>query len=497
VVNNACTANIDDCDMNATCTPVGTMDWTCTCNSGWRGTGTAARGTGDRCVDINECTELTRTCSPGTCTNTTGSYRCTCPSGYRGQPTGGSCVDIDECAELPGVCDVGTCSNRAGSYTCACPAGYMFDGTTCADIDECASNPCGAGDCVQRFPPPGYGCACQAGYRFDGTTCVDVNECDDPALSLCAINARCENSVGRYQCICNSGYAGDGFNCVDVSECEPGMVNECDDNATCMNTEGGYACVCNAGWVGSGVTCTDVNECELGTHGCGSTEVCVNVPGMPNECECAPGYERVGSSCVSSCGNAQRTPGEACDDGNTSDGDGCSARCDVEPGWACFEPDGAASTCERTCGDGLVQAPGEECDDGDANSDTEVDACRTRCVRAHCGDDVIDTGEACDDGELNSDTRADACRTSCEPASCGDGVTDTGESCDPGGGPRNADDCVSRCDELIDAGPGGGVASGGCGCRVGGDERSPLALVLVGAALLGMGWRRRRRGGRS
>jgi MYXO-CTERM domain-containing protein len=498
VVSDACTAGVHDCDPNAVCTRVGTMDWTCTCRTGWRGVGTASRGTGDRCVDINECTEMTGVCGVGTCTNTSGSYRCTCPSGYRGTPTGGSCVDIDECAELPELCDVGTCSNRAGTYTCSCPAGYRFDGTTCADLDECATSPCGAGNCVQRFPPPGYGCACQAGYRFDGTTCVDVNECIDPTLSLCSSNARCENSVGSHRCICNPGYEGDGYNCVDIVECDAGRTNECDENATCMNTEGGYSCVCNAGWEGSGVACTDVDECVLGTHGCQSTEVCVNLVGMRNRCDCAPGYERIGPSCVSSCGNAERTPGEACDDGNTSDGDGCSGRCEVEPGWACFAPEGEASMCERTCGDGLVQAPGEECDDGDANSDTAADACRTRCVRAHCGDHVIDTGETCDDGALNSDTQADACRTRCEPGSCGDGVVDSGERCDPGGGPRNPDDCVSRCDELIDAGPGGGGTSGGCGCRVGGNDRAPLALLLAGMAWLVLGRRRRTRlGGRS
>jgi cysteine-rich repeat protein len=436
VVNNACTANVDDCDRNATCTPVGTMDWTCTCNAGYRGTGTSFRGTGDRCVDIDECSETPRVCSPGTCTNTLGRYRCTCPSGYRGQPSGGSCVDIDECSELAGICDVGTCSNRGGSYTCSCPAGYVFDGTTCADVNECASDPCGAGECVQRFPPPGYGCACRSGYEFDGTTCRDVDECEDPVLNLCSSNASCANTPGSFTCTCDPGYQGDGFNCVDIMECAPGVENECDENATCENTPGGYGCLCNEGFEGSGITCTDVNECERGTHGCGINEACVNQIGMPNTCECSPGYERQGTRCVGACGNGERTAGEQCDDGNDTDGDGCSTACDVEPGWACFESDGGASDCERTCGDGLIQAPAEACDDGEANSDTEPDACRTRCLRAHCGDGVVDTGESCDEGSANSDIAPDRCRSMCQRASCGDGVVDTGESFDPGGGAR-------------------------------------------------------------
>jgi cysteine-rich repeat protein len=39
-----------------------------------------------------------------------------------------------------------------------------------------------------------------------------------------------------------------------------------------------------------------------------------------------------------SCGNGQVDDGEQCDDGNTIDGDGCSALCQVEPAWFCKDP---------------------------------------------------------------------------------------------------------------------------------------------------------------
>jgi cysteine-rich repeat protein len=39
-----------------------------------------------------------------------------------------------------------------------------------------------------------------------------------------------------------------------------------------------------------------------------------------------------------SCGNGQVNDGEQCDDGNTIDGDGCSALCQVEPAWFCKDP---------------------------------------------------------------------------------------------------------------------------------------------------------------
>ena len=38
------------------------------------------------------------------------------------------------------------------------------------------------------------------------------------------------------------------------------------------------------------------------------------------------------------CGNAILNVGEECDDGNTADGDGCSAICMVEPGYGCSAP---------------------------------------------------------------------------------------------------------------------------------------------------------------
>jgi len=43
------------------------------------------------------------------------------------------------------------------------------------------------------------------------------------------------------------------------------------------------------------------------------------------------------------CGDSEVYGDEECDDGNTEDGDGCSATCEVEPRWVCH---GAPSVCE-------------------------------------------------------------------------------------------------------------------------------------------------------
>jgi hypothetical protein len=95
------------------------------------------------------------------------------------------------------------------------------------------------------------------------------------------------------------------------------------------------------------------------------------------------------------------------------------------------------------CGNGDID-PGEECDDGAANSDTAPDACRTDCRAAFCGDAVIDSGEVCDDENLDHQQCLDrpgythgtlACASDCtwdesECYQCGNGVVEPEEDCD-------------------------------------------------------------------
>jgi cysteine-rich repeat protein len=91
------------------------------------------------------------------------------------------------------------------------------------------------------------------------------------------------------------------------------------------------------------------------------------------------------------------------------------------------------------CGDGIVHAGVEACDDGNLD---DTDGCLTSCASASCGDGVVQAGvEGCDDG---NDDDGDACVSTCVPASCGDGFVRTGlEECDDG----NADEilCTSAC----------------------------------------------------
>ena len=92
------------------------------------------------------------------------------------------------------------------------------------------------------------------------------------------------------------------------------------------------------------------------------------------------------------------------------------------------------------CGNGIVEA-GEACDEGDDNSDTEPDACRTTCELFSCGDGVLDTGEGCDDG---NDVDDDGCTNGCALPTCGNGDVEFGEACDDGND-DNSDACLSTC----------------------------------------------------
>lgn len=98
---------------------------------------------------------------------------------------------------------------------------------------------------------------------------------------------------------------------------------------------------------------------------------------------------------------------------------------------------------QSVCGNGVVD-DGEVCDDGDGNSDSLPDACRTDCRRAYCGDGVVDTSEACDSADLQQTSCDDlppfnhgtlACTDTCVFDAtgcfeCGNGIVEPDEDCD-------------------------------------------------------------------
>jgi cysteine-rich repeat protein len=60
------------------------------------------------------------------------------------------------------------------------------------------------------------------------------------------------------------------------------------------------------------------------------------------------------------CGDGYVAGTNECDDGNSTNGDGCDDMCKIETGFSCL---GAHSSCDGILGDGLIRG-NEQCDDG-------------------------------------------------------------------------------------------------------------------------------------
>ena len=75
-------------------------------------------------LDINECLLDPPVCSD-VCTNTQGSYSCSCSEGFMFGEDGTTCVDIDECLESEKCEQI--CTNTDGSFMCECEIGYSLD----------------------------------------------------------------------------------------------------------------------------------------------------------------------------------------------------------------------------------------------------------------------------------------------------------------------------------------------------------------------------------
>ena len=123
------------------------------------------------------------------------------------------------------------------------------------------------------------------------------------------------------------------------------------------------------------------------------------------------------------CGDGEiNQPSEECDDGNSVPGDGCNGICKVEKNFTCPTP-GKPCISSFECGNGKVE-PGEVCDDGNTIPDDGCSAdctvqsasfiCPTAgqpCTRVEfCGNGRVKGDETCDDGNKVS---GDGCDANC------------------------------------------------------------------------------------
>ncbi|XP_033710409.1 adhesion G protein-coupled receptor E1 isoform X3 [Tursiops truncatus] len=318
---NGCT-DTTMCPAYATCTNTSTSYY-CTCKKGFLSSNgqTKFRDPQVECKDIDECSQSHPPCGPNSiCRNLPGRYKCNCLPGFSsptgnnwnpGKPGHFTCTDINECLDS-GICpEHSECTNSLGSYRCSCQVGYTSKNSSCEDVDECADPRTCPKHSTCHNSLGSYSCACNPGFESSrgkmsfqglGETCEDVDECSRNS-TLCGPSSVCTNILGKYSCSCLPGFFSPGlwspekpeaFKCTDIDEC----LDKCLFNATCTNTPGSYFCTCHLGFAPSNGQlnsidpkgdCIDIDECLQDPSPCGPNSVCTNTLGSYS-CGCMVGF---------------------------------------------------------------------------------------------------------------------------------------------------------------------------------------------------------------
>jgi fibro-slime domain-containing protein len=313
----------------------------------------------------------------------------------------------------------------------ACGDGLVNPGEVC-DQGKYQGNPGCSSDC--KTQDPGYRCVagqpCVVQYQC-GNNRIETGETCDPPNPGAGCSATCQTESGWR---CRPG------SCSRLPYCGDGTV-QADQGEMC--DEGGFK----------------------GSPGCSAD--CLS---KDTDCTCAPGKACVCPTPV--CGDGIVQVSEQCDDRNSAF-PGCSATCQLEPGYQCPF---AGAPCVPVCGDGILVPPAEQCDPA-ANISNLAQACystatanaahpacslkpgwvcdATSCRQTVCGDGKVEGTEGCDPTAKNNDL-GDGCTPTCmaEPScpvaggacttKCGDGLVLGSEACDDGNA-VNGDGCSSTC----------------------------------------------------
>jgi cysteine-rich repeat protein len=423
------TVNGDGCDNNCTPSVIGGQP---NCGNGivdpgedcdW-GDNVKAPCAGPVSGANKECngnnTGCTKTCKFATCGD---GFACTDVIGCTAANTGGHLSHTEQCDNF-----------GADSATC--------NGSTAASLGvDCMTSKCG-----DKYINTAALETCDDGNTVSGDGCTGTDA--HPGLNNC-VKESCGDGIANNGEECDWGMSGGPNGC-------NGPAGRCNDNS--------HGCTASCLWAkcGDKKVCTDATTCTAATTN-------NNLTG-PEQCD--GGYAAGDDShvCLSNCKNASCgdnhlcsdpvtckletiTTGptcsvthpckgpETCDDGNTNDADGCTQSCQ-----------------SSACGDGVVDAPNEQCDNGQslctAGPDTgqpcnTAASCEGVCSTNGAPCTLANAGTVCGDaaacnspspgscgppfnGSGNRDDVADACRHTCKKAACGDGTLDSAENCDSG-----------------------------------------------------------------
>jgi cysteine-rich repeat protein len=319
---------------------------------------------------------------------------------------------------VPQDCNAASCGD---GIVQAPPLEYCDDGSLNDTYGHCASSckgPALAGHCGDAQVQGGETCD-KGGYcKFN-----PVNPCANDAA--CGVNDWC---VGANKYGGNASDASCSFDCKKVGPycgdkiVQPEFQEQCDGNS---ETDTAYCPVCpdpatlSLAQLQSDQykNCTNqtIGRSQVRTRGCST---------QPNTfcfwnawTDCTP---------VGLCGDGVLDPGEACDDGNDINTDGCIIIKKLDPATNTMVVDQAKSCKKAQCGDGFIAAGIEACDAGTQNVNPS-DATAINNITNACS-----YGKTCQ-----------FCTSSCTVSSvsggyCGDlKVTPAYEACEAGLGAAN------------------------------------------------------------
>jgi cysteine-rich repeat protein len=219
----------------------------------------------------------------------------------------------------------------------------------------------------------------------------------------------CGNSIVEGSETCDDGNSTNGDGCDNDCTYSCTMTSDCDDSEPCNGDE-----TCNT----TTHVCTNPADLSDGTS-CGGTNVC-----------------RGGSCVAPSCGNTIVEGSEDCDDGNSTNGDGCDNDCtysctaaaDCDDGDDCNGTE-SCNTTTHVCAGGTALGDGTVCD-RDGMAGTRDICLSSTCVASNCGDSYVDDmmggTEECDDG---NSTAGDGCENDCTFTCTMDADCDDGDPC--------------------------------------------------------------------
>ncbi len=294
------------------------------------------------------------------------------------------------------------------------------DGEMCANSFECQNQSCIDGLCQSKFVNISLNLTLRTGLIgeildfIQGIECNPLNQtyyCEGTEAFLCGVNGVWE-SKGEVPGECGVPFfvCGNGILEADYEECDDG------------NNESNDSCKADCTWniCGDGSIYEGVEECDDGNDfsgdGCNDgcvIEECASV----NETNCSGAYLitcnesyvwEIQNLTLGVCGVECLPIGnESCDFTE-------SLICNLSYIWENLgNITGQCGYPLFVCGNGTVESPYEECDDGNNESN---DSCKSDCTWNICGDGSIYDGlEQCDDGNTAS---GDGCNSNCIVEEC-------------------------------------------------------------------------------